>query len=209
MGKRARPQLGAAHRVNADSAINQANRNLGIAIGISVAALASALIINRRLIQGFWNRCPPCVTPVRTRRLRSEASMIPNEDILDYSCEMNQHSGRELVDLNAAIQAMVSAFNERTQELAEKEQQALALMSNKLKISLEAASIAHEINQPLSVIQLTAQSLLNQTHGKQMERFQTNSEAGSPCSVSNRNAWVRSPIRSRRCSGAPMVATSA
>ena len=72
---------------------------------------------------------------------------------------MNQHSGQELVDLNAAIQAMVSAFNERTQELAEKEQQALALMSNKLKISLEAASIAHEIKQPLSVVRLTSQSL--------------------------------------------------
>ena len=154
--------------VSADSAINQANRNLGIAIGISVAAMASALIINRRLIQ----RVLEPLSALRHASQDTEAQIRsindPQRDILGYSCEMNQHSGQELVDLNAAIQAMVSAFNERTQELAEKEQQALALMSNKLKISLEAASIAHEINQPLSVIQLTAQSLLNQTHGKQM-----------------------------------------
>ena len=54
--------------------------------------------------------------------------------------------------MNAAIEAMVKAFNDLAQDLAQKEQQTLALMSNKLKSSLEAASIAHEINQPLSII---------------------------------------------------------
>ena len=70
---------------------------------------------------------------------------------------------------------MVKAFNNLTQSLREKEkqiielfqdkqqkdEQALALVSKKLKTSLEAGSIAHEINQPLSILKLTSQTLIN------------------------------------------------
>ena len=71
---------------------------------------------------------------------------------------------------------MVKAFNRLTQNLAAKEQQitrmfqeqrlqdeqALAQMNHRLKVSLEAAAIAHEINQPLSILRLTAQRLQHQ-----------------------------------------------
>ena len=70
---------------------------------------------------------------------------------------------------------MVTAFNNLTQNLRNKERQIielfkdkqekdereLALMSKKLKTSLEAGSIAHEINQPLSILKLTSQTLIN------------------------------------------------
>ena len=55
---------------------------------------------------------------------------------------------------------MVEGFNQLTETLKEQDERELAAMSDKLKISLEAASIAHEINQPLSIVRLTAQSLL-------------------------------------------------
>ena len=35
-------------------------------------------------------------------------------------------------------------------------------MNHRLKVSLEAAAIAHEINQPLSILRLTAQRLQHQ-----------------------------------------------
>jgi len=95
---------------------------------------------------------------------------------LQYSCELDQNSGKELLDLNVAVQSMVKAFNQLTQNLAAKEQQitqmfqeqrlrdeqALAQMNHRLKVSLEAAAIAHEINQPLSILRLTAQRLQHQ-----------------------------------------------
>ena len=81
-----------------------------------------------------------------------------------------------MLDLNVAVQSMVKAFNQLTQNLAAKEQQitrmfqeqrlqdeqALAQMNHRLKVSLEAAAIAHEINQPLSILRLTAQRLQHQ-----------------------------------------------
>ena len=71
---------------------------------------------------------------------------------------------------------MGNAFNQLTQNLAAKEQQItrmfqeqrlqdeqdLAQMNHRLKVSLEAAAIAHEINQPLSILRLTAQRLQHQ-----------------------------------------------
>jgi len=97
---------------------------------------------------------------------------------LEYRCELDQNSGQELLDLNVAVQSMVKAFNQLTQNLAAKEQQitrmfqeqrlqdeqALAQMNHRLKVSLEAAAIAHEINQPLSILRLTAQRLQHQLH---------------------------------------------
>ena len=147
--------------ISADNAISQANRNLGIAISISLAAMASALLINQRLINRILQPLSALQTASKTTEDQIRHGRDPQPSTLGYHCELDQRSGRELLDLNAAIEAMVKAFNDLAQDLAQKEQQTLALMSNKLKSSLEAASIAHEINQPLSIIKLTAQSLLH------------------------------------------------
>ncbi|GIS13794.1 MAG: hypothetical protein CM15mP116_03770 [Synechococcus sp.] len=42
---------------------------------------------------------------------------------MEYRCELDQNSGQELLDLNVAVQSMVKAFNQLTQNLAAKEQQ--------------------------------------------------------------------------------------
>ena len=48
------------------------------------------------------------------------------------------------------------------QEQRLQDEQDLAQMNHRLKVSLEAAAIAHEINQPLSILRLTAQRLQHQ-----------------------------------------------
>ncbi|MGB1416931.1 MAG: ATP-binding protein [Synechococcus sp.] len=162
--------------ISAEEAIGQANRNLSIAIAVSLAAMASALLINRRLIQRILQ--PLSALQQASQGTESQIRSTTEQEpvALTYTCELDNQSGQELLELNSAIEAMVSAFNELTESLAAKEQQirtlfeerhaqdeqTLALMSNKLKSSLEAASIAHEINQPLSIIQLTAHALLDQ-----------------------------------------------
>lgn len=160
--------------ISADRAIGQANRNLGIAMAISLTALASALVINRRLIQRILQPLLALQQASQSTEEQIRRHGDPQTLNLGYRCELNPDSGQELLELNTAIQAMVKAFNELTDNLSAKEkqittlyreqhakdEQTLALMSNKLKVSLEAASIAHEVNQPLSIIKLTAQSLL-------------------------------------------------
>ena len=47
-----------------------------------------------------------------------------------------------------------------------KDERALSMMSKKLKTSLEAGSIAHEINQPLSILKLTSQNLISSLDNK-------------------------------------------
>ena len=78
---------------------------------------------------------------------------------MQINCNLGPSSTREVLDLSQAIQSMVEAFNRLTQTIRKKDEQALAAMSSKLKVSLEAASIAHEIKQPLSIVRLTSQSL--------------------------------------------------
>ena len=96
-------------------------------------------------------------------------------ELLSFNCELQKSGTKEFSDLHQAITAMVTAFNKLTQDLKQKEKQiiglfrdkqekderALSVMSKKLKTSLEAGSIAHEINQPLSILKLTSQSLIN------------------------------------------------
>lgn len=137
-------------------------RNQGIFLSISFTAIVLTLLINRRLIRGL-------LTPLAALR---QASLTTQEQIkaearrgdlsspLTYLCNLPQTRTSEVDDLNQAIQSMVEGFNRLTQALQERDERELADMSEKLKISLEAASIAHEINQPLSIVQLTAQSLL-------------------------------------------------
>ena len=135
----------------------------GIFLFFSFTSIVIALFINRRLIRGL-------LTPLTALR---QASLTTQEQIkaeakrgdlsspLTYTCKLPATSTSEVNDLNQAIGSMVDGFNRLTQALQEKDERELAAIGEKLKTSLEAASIAHEINQPLSIIRLTAQSLLH------------------------------------------------
>jgi C4-dicarboxylate-specific signal transduction histidine kinase len=79
-----------------------------------------------------------------------------------------------------------------------RDEKALTQMSNKLRVSLEAASIAHEINQPISILRLTSehllQSLPTQPHDERSD--QLTSQLRLVNSQSQRIADISEKIRS-------------
>ena len=159
--------------------VSMAERSLTLMIFISIAALLIALAINRRLINAL-------LTPLGALTSASQSTehqitdATKQTEILSFNCELQKSGAKEFSDLHQAITAMVTAFNNLTQNLKEKEkqiielfedkqekdEQALSLMSKKLKTSLEAGSIAHEINQPLSILKLTSQNLISSLDNK-------------------------------------------
>lgn len=159
--------------------VSMAERSLTLMIFISIAALLIALAINRRLINTL-------LTPLGALTSASQSTehqitdATKQTEILSFNCELQKSGAKEFSDLHQAITAMVTAFNNLTQNLKEKEkqiielfedkqekdEQALSLMSKKLKTSLEAGSIAHEINQPLSILKLTSQNLISSLDNK-------------------------------------------
>lgn len=77
--------------------------------------------------------------------------------------------GLEMQELDRAIGELVEHFKAASAELAaaaererQRDAQTLALLQQKLRSSLEAAAVAHEINQPLSTLLLNSQLLLEQ-----------------------------------------------
>ena len=159
--------------VKADQEISATQRNLTLLLGISVVAFGSALLINQRLINAL-------LTPLSALTKASQSTELQIQTTVDASSELAFESAssaqgtQEIIDLNQAITSMVTAFNKLTHDLKAKEleiidlfqqqrdkdERELAAMNQKLKTSLEAASIAHEVNQPLSIIRITSQSLL-------------------------------------------------
>ena len=161
---------------SANKEVTQANRTLTLGIGAAVLALGFTLLLNRSLINRILQPLSALQQASQTTEQQINLLGDAQPQALQYSCELDQNSGKELLDLNVAVQSMVKAFNQLTQNLAAKEQQitqmfqeqrlrdeqALAQMNHRLKVSLEAAAIAHEINQPLSILRLTAQRLQHQ-----------------------------------------------
>jgi len=161
---------------SANEEVNQAGRTVALQIGAAVLALGFTLLLNRSLI----NRILEPLSALRQASQATEQQIKQQGNgelqALQYRCELDQKSGQELLDLNVAVLSMVKAFNQLTEKLTNKEQQitqlfeerhlrdeqALAQMNHRLKVSLEAAAISHEINQPLSVLRLTAQRLQHQ-----------------------------------------------
>ena len=130
-------------------------------LGISITAILIALLINRRQIRGLLTPLTALTSASLNTKHQIKEGELDSESSspLAYNCNLGASSTREVLDLNQAIQSMVEAFNRLTQTIRQKDEQALAAMSSKLKVSLEAASIAHEIKQPLSIVRLTSQSL--------------------------------------------------
>ena len=136
---------------------------LYLSVITSVAAIGLALAINRRLIKGILTPLTALTSASKSTEVQIEEEAQKREFAtpVSYACTLPASSTEEIAGLNKAIQALVQAFNRLTQTLREKDERELKDISQKLKISLEAAAIGHEINQPLSIVRLTAQSLLN------------------------------------------------
>ena len=174
---------------SANEEVTQAGRTLAVEIGAAVLALGFTLLLNRGLINRILQPLSALTAASQSTEQQIKQLRDAQPQALHYRCELDRNSGQELLDLNAAVQSMVHAFNQLTQDLSAKEQQitrmfqerrlrdeqALAQMNHRLKVSLEAAAIAHEINQPLSILRLTAQRL--QRH------FRGLADAGDPAEL--------------------------
>ena len=147
--------------VPADREWEAGQRNQILFFGISLTALLLAVLINRRLIRVLLTPLTALTSASLNTKQQIKAGESDGENAapLSYSCSLSGSSTREVLDLNQAIESMVEGFNRLTRTIRKKDEQALATMASKLKVSLEAASIAHEIKQPLSVVRLTSQSL--------------------------------------------------
>ena len=153
--------------------IGIARRNLFYVILISLSALLTALVINRHLIKALLTPLG-ALTTASQRTEEQISAKSKHEAKISFNCNLQKTNVKEFLNLYTDISCMVEAFNLLTQDLRDQEKQiielfeekqeedkrALSLMSNKLKASLEAGSIAHEINQPLSILRATSQSLL-------------------------------------------------
>ena len=119
------------------------------------------MLINRRLIRVLLTPLTALTSASLNTKQQIKAGESDGDNAapLSYSCSLSSSSTREVLDLNQAIESMVEGFNRLTRTIRKKDEQALATMASKLKVSLEAASIAHEIKQLLSVVRLTSQSL--------------------------------------------------
>ena len=152
--------------VPANQGTNASQRNASLALLLSAMALLVAVRLANRQI---WALLRPLK---RLQRAATELTSRLNEpqagDLLFHS-GISSADGAEMEALESAISQLVERFNGQNAELrrsAERERlrdaQALTLLQNKLRSSLEAAAVAHEINQPLSVVLWNSQLLLEQ-----------------------------------------------
>ena len=134
---------------------------LGSALALGLAALLADQLIR-------WLLRP-------LRQLQGAAGQLSDSlgsngaQPLHFSSGIQAGDSSEMQAVDGAISQLVGRFNRLTAQQrrsAERERQrdaqALALLKEKLRSSLEAAAVAHEINQPLSVLLLNSQLLLEQ-----------------------------------------------
>ena len=147
-----------------------AERSSVLALLAAAAALAGAVVLISRQIRALLD--PLNQLECASRQL-GEALAAPNPapgKELHFTSGLSGSAGEELLALDGAISDLVERYNTLTanlQEAQERERfrdaQTLALLKDKLRSSLQAAAVAHEINQPLSVLLLNSQLLLDRS----------------------------------------------
>ena len=143
----------------------------------SGAALAGAAALTNRQIRSLLQplRQLEGTSEELSQKLKTATQRLQPE-ALQFNSGVTEQSGAELVSLDGALRELVDGYNRLTSELREREAslaearererfrdaQTLALLKDKLRSSLQAAAVAHEINQPLSVLLLNSQLLIKQ-----------------------------------------------
>ncbi|MFM7651989.1 MAG: sensor histidine kinase [Vulcanococcus sp.] len=150
--------------VPANQVTSASQRSASLALVFSGLALLVTLRLANRQILGLLrplNRLQRAATELAGRLDR------PQDGALQFHSGISSTDGAEMEALETAISLLVERFNSMNEALrhaAERERlrdaQALTLLQNKLRSSLEAAAVAHEINQPLSVVLWNCQLLL-------------------------------------------------
>jgi signal transduction histidine kinase len=126
---------------------------------LGLLALAGALLLNRQVIR--WLLAP-------MELLQARAQQAVREPSHPFAPTLPAGSAAELASMASAFGALVQQLQRSQQALAAagerarlKDAESLQLLKLKLRSSLEAAAVAHEIKGPLSQILLSSQLLLN------------------------------------------------
>jgi len=142
-----------------DRALLQSRQQSAIALALGGLAMGGVLLLNRQLIA--WLLAP-------LELLQQRANAASNDERATFDSTLPAGSAAEVRGMATAIGELVAQLERSQRALAaaaEREQrkdaQALELLRSKLRSSLEASAVAHEIKLPLSQILLNSQLLLD------------------------------------------------
>lgn len=133
-----------------DEALAQSEAQSSAALVLGVLALVGAVLLNRQLIG--WLLAP-------MQRLQQQANAQLATPEAQFNPGLPQGAASELVTMADAFATLVKQLQQSQRELADKDAQALELLKLKLRSSLEASAVAHEIKGPLSQILLSTRLL--------------------------------------------------
>ncbi|MFM1811777.1 MAG: hypothetical protein RLZZ336_715 [Cyanobacteriota bacterium] len=142
-----------------DTALSRSQLQIRLVLMLGLLALAGALLLNQQVIR--WLLAPMALLQARARQAVRDPSQ-------PFEASLPAGSAAELAAMAAALGELVQQLQASERALAEaaqrerlKDAQALQLLKLKLRSSLEAAAVAHEIKAPLSQILLRSQLLLS------------------------------------------------
>ena len=140
-------------------------RHALIALLLSLGAVATAVVVTIRVSD--WLLAP---LELLRRRCQSASEQVGQGDSnLVFEAGLPKGSAREIEAVSQAFGALVERLTQARRQLAEaiererlKDAQTVLVLEDKLKSSLQAAAVAHEINLPLSTLLLNSKLLLHQ-----------------------------------------------
>lgn len=146
--------------IPADQAMASSQRGLLISLVLSLAAVLAATLLTRRTIR--WLLAP--LEVLRRSSSRAREQLQHGTVGLTVSLAPPPHCATEIAELSHSFDALVHQLADARERERLKDAQTVLVLQAKLRSSLEAAAIAHEINLPLSTLLLHCQLLL-QTGG--------------------------------------------
>ena len=142
-----------------DQAVRTTNQLTLVALLASLLAIAMALLISG----GFTRWLLGPLLELRRRALQAAPEVEGNPGQIHFSAQLAPSSAIEIEQLARAFGELVERLNDQSATLLRQEER----LEAKLRSSLQAAAVAHEINLPLSTLLLNTRLLLEQA-GDQM-----------------------------------------
>ena len=151
--------------LRSDQIVQASQRHALIALLLSLGAVATAVVVTIRVSD--WLLAP---LELLRRRCQSASEQVGQGDSnLVFEAGLPKGSAREIEAVSQAFGALVERLSQARRQLAEaiererlKDAQTVLVLEDKLKSSLQAAAVAHEINLPLSTLLLNSKLLLHQ-----------------------------------------------
>lgn len=151
--------------LRSDQIVQASQRHALIALLLSLGAVATAVVVTMRVSD--WLLAP---LELLRRRCQSASEQVGQGDAnLVFRAGLPKGSAREIEAVSQAFGALVERLTQARRQLAEaiererlKDAQIVLVLEDKIKSSLQAAAVAHEINLPLSTLLLNSKLLMEQ-----------------------------------------------